>query len=182
MALVFYSLTDILVWQRIFETNQLVEYADEYHLGWSVSLAGYAAVGVVILADHWKDCIFYLATLFVGAFSGLEDVLYYLLDGRPVPTALPWLEANPLIFDSSRAGVIGSVIFWLLVLTLVYAIMFRSRGAPNAAGLRKVWDANLNAAPRQDAVSSKRVQAKDSDFGEPDRPRFASSSSDKSSA
>jgi hypothetical protein len=98
IALIFYTVTDILVWQRVFEANQLVKYADTYHVGWFVSLAGYAAVGVVIMADRWKDCVFFLVALSVGAFSGLEDVLYYLLDRKPMPAALPWLGSNPLIF------------------------------------------------------------------------------------
>lgn len=124
IALIFYTVTDILVWQRVFEANQLVEYADTYHVGWFVSLAGYAAIGVVIMADRWKDCVFFLVTLSVGAFSGLEDVLYYLLDRRPMPAALPWLESNPLIFETSRLGVISSVAFWLVVLGLVYTALY----------------------------------------------------------
>jgi hypothetical protein len=127
IALIFYTVTDILVWQRVFEANQLVKYADTYHVGWFVSLAGYAAIGVVIMADRWKDCVFFLVALSVGAFSGLEDVLYYLLDRRPMPTALPWLESNPLIFETSRLGVIASVGCWLVVLGVLYAALYLRR-------------------------------------------------------
>ena len=38
IALLFYTITDILVWQRIFEANQMIEYADVYHTGWFISL------------------------------------------------------------------------------------------------------------------------------------------------
>jgi hypothetical protein len=136
IALTFYTVTDILVWQRVFEANQLVSYADTYHVGWFVSLAGYAAIGVVIMADHWKDCIFFLVALFLGAFSGLEDVLYYLLDRRPMPAALPWLESNPLILATSRLGVISSVAFWLIVLGALYAALYLRPGPAWASRLR----------------------------------------------
>jgi hypothetical protein len=93
LALTFYTFADILIWQRIFETNQMVQYADVYHTGWFVSLAGYAILGLVLMWGDWKDCIYFLISLFVGAFSGLEDVLYYILDGKPCPTCCPgWIR------------------------------------------------------------------------------------------
>jgi hypothetical protein len=120
LALLFYTVTDILVWQRIFEYHRLVEYADMYHTGWFVSLAGYATIGLVLLWGRWKDCIYYLVSLAIGAFSGLEDVLYYVLDRRPLPASLPWLGSNPMIGSVSRAGLLTSVFFWLGVLLVLY--------------------------------------------------------------
>ncbi|MFN2120054.1 MAG: hypothetical protein ACK2T0_06660 [Anaerolineales bacterium] len=149
IALLFYTVTDILVWQRVFEANQLVRYADTYHAGWFVSLAGYAVIGVVIMADRWKDCVFFLVALSIGAFSGLEDVLYYLLDRRPIPAALPWLDPNPLIFETSRLGVITSVAFWMIVLAGLYvALYLRPRAAWAAdlqTGIRAGPDASSNS-------------------------------------
>lgn len=127
LALLFYTFADILIWQRIFETNQMVQYADIYHTGWFVSLAGYAILGVVLMWGVWKDVLYFLISLFVGAFSGLEDVLYYILDGKPMPDALPWLEGNPMILHVSRAGMIGSVLFWLMALTLLYIVLYQWR-------------------------------------------------------
>jgi hypothetical protein len=127
LALTFYTFADILIWQRIFETNQMVQYANIYHTGWFVSLAGYAILGVVLMWGAWKDCIYFLISLFVGAFCGLEDVLYYLLDGKPMPDMLPWLEANPMIFHVSREGVIGSVSIWLMVLVAIYILLYQWR-------------------------------------------------------
>jgi hypothetical protein len=127
LALLFYTFADILIWQRIFETNQMVQYASIYHTGWFVSLAGYAIMGVVLMWDSWKDVLYFLISLFVGAFSGLEDVLYYLLDGKPMPADLPWLDGNPMILHVSRAGVIGSVLFWFLGLALLYVVLYQWR-------------------------------------------------------
>jgi hypothetical protein len=124
LALVFYSVTDILVWQRIFEGHQLVEYADMYHTGWFVSLAGYATIGLILLWGQWKDCLYYLVALAIGAFSGLEDVLYYVLDRRSLPASLPWLGSNPLIGSVSRTGLLTSVVFWLAVLVLLYIALY----------------------------------------------------------
>ena len=129
MALLFYTQADILIWQRIFETNQMIEYASIYHTGWFVSLAGYAIMGVILMWGAWKDCIYFLTSLFIGAFSGLEDMLYYLLDGKPMPDILPWLERNPMIYHVSREGVIGSVAFWMIALVLLYIVLYRWQSA-----------------------------------------------------
>jgi hypothetical protein len=126
-ALLFYTIADILVWQRIFEANNMVEHADTYHMGWFVSLAGYATVGTLLMWGEWKDCLFFLTSLFVGAFSGLEDVLYYLLDRKPMPESLPWLDANPMIYHVSREGVLLSVLFWITSLVLLYIWLYWRR-------------------------------------------------------
>jgi len=129
IALLFYTVTDILIWQRIFEANQMTYYADTYHTGWFVTLAGYALMGLVFMWESWKECLYFLAALFIGAFSGLEDVLYYVLDGKHMPFYLPWLDRNPLIFDTTRAGVLISVSFWLVTLVVLYFFMFVWRKA-----------------------------------------------------
>jgi hypothetical protein len=128
IALLFYTVTDILVWQRIFETNQMIEHADTYHTGWFVSLAGYIAIGVILMWDKWKDCLYFVTALLIGAFSGLEDVLYYLLDRKPIPDSLPWLETNPMIYEVSRAGLLTSVLFWILILVVVYFVLYLWKG------------------------------------------------------
>ena len=128
VALLFYTIADILIWQRIFEANQLSEYADTYHSGWFLSLAGYATMGVILMWGNWKDCIFFLISLFIGAFSGLEDVLYYVLDRKPIPESLPWLSSNPMIYQDSRIGVILSILFWLGVLANLYIWLYWRHG------------------------------------------------------
>ena len=124
IALLFYTITDILIWQRIFEANQMTYYANTYHTGWFVTLAGYALMGLVFMWGSWKECLYFLAALFIGAFSGLEDVLYYVLDGKGMPPYLPWLDRNPLVFDTTRAGVLISVFFWLSALVILYLFLF----------------------------------------------------------
>jgi hypothetical protein len=130
IALIFYTITDILIWQRIFEANNMVGYADLYHIGWFVTLTGYAVMGTILLWGSWKDCLYFVTSLFVAAFSGLEDVLYYLLDRKPMPEALPWLDSNPMIYHATREGVIISVIFWLSALVILYFFLYwrRSKG------------------------------------------------------
>ena len=123
-ALLFYTVVDILIWQRVFEANNMVEYAHTYHAGWFVSLAGYAVMGLILMWGAWKDCLFFVTSLFVGAFSGLEDVLYYVLDWKPMPDSLPWLDANPMIYHVSRTGVLASVLFWFTALALFYIALY----------------------------------------------------------
>lgn len=138
-AILFYTVTDILIWQRIFEANQMVEYAKVYHTGWFVSLIGYAIIGILLLWGSWKDCIYYLTALFIGAFSGLEDVLYYILDQKPMPDSLPWLSGNPLIYQVSRTGVLFSVFFWLTALGILYFALYWWRG-----GHQQTHQAHIN--------------------------------------
>ena len=128
IALIFYTVTDILVWQRIFETNQMIEHADTYHTGWFVSLAGYVTIGIILMWDRWKDCLYFISALLISAFSGLEDVLYYVLDRKPIPDSLPWLENNPMIYQVSRAGLLSSVMFWILILIALYIILYELKG------------------------------------------------------
>jgi hypothetical protein len=124
VALLFYTVTDILVWQRVFETHQMFQFASSYHTGWFVSLAGYAVVGTLLMWGAWRDCLYFILCLVVGAFSGMEDLLYYLLDGKPIPDHLPWLASNPMIYHPTRAGVMSSVGFWVLALALVYILLY----------------------------------------------------------
>ncbi len=127
IALFFYTVTDILIWQRIFEANHMVGYANLYHTGWFVTLTGYAVMGTILLWGSWKDCLYFVTSLFVAAFSGLEDLLYYALDRKPMPEALPWLAVNPMIYHATRAGVIVSVIFWLSALVVLYFFLYWRR-------------------------------------------------------
>ncbi len=145
LALFFYTVTDILVWQRIFEFHRLVEYADMYHMGWFVSLAGYATLGLVLLWGQWKDCLYYLVALFIGAFSGLEDVLYYVLDGRPLPASLPWLGNNPMIAASSRTGLLTSVFFWLAILLLLYVGLYWLHRKPQLPSMPDIPEPAIEA-------------------------------------
>ena len=133
IALLFYTVVDILIWQRVFEANNMVEYAYTYHAGWFVSLVGYACMGLTLMWGAWKDCLFFVTSLFVGAFSGLEDVLYYVLDWKPMPHVLPWLDGNPMIYDVSRTGVLFSVLFWFTALALLYIGLYWRRNDRRSA-------------------------------------------------
>ena len=87
-------------------------------------MAGYATIGLILLWGNWKDCLYFLTALGVGAFSGLEDVMYYILDCKPMPASLPWLGRNSVIYASSRTGVISSVIFWMGSLVVLYVVLY----------------------------------------------------------
>lgn len=126
IALLFYTWVDILIWQRVFEANKLWEYADSYHFSWLVILMGFYVVGIIALLPNIRDCVLYMASLFLGAHSGLEDILYYVMDGRTMPDKLPWLGGDPLIFHTSSTGVITSALVWMSILVFAYWYMQRS--------------------------------------------------------
>lgn len=127
LALLFYTLTDILIWQRIFEANNLTQYANTYKTGWLVTLVGYGVLGSILMWGAWKDILYFLISLFVLAFSGLQDMLHYVLGGEPMPETLPWLDANPMIFEVSRTGALSSVLFWIAALVIFHVVLYRWR-------------------------------------------------------
>lgn len=131
LALLSYALVDILIWQRIFEEEQrqtdvLMTVIPHYHAAWQIMLASLIAVGCV---GFWREKLkmFFFATATVTlAFSGLEDVLYYWLDGRMIPDQLPWLNNSVLIIkmgmvtnDQLLISVCIWLIFWLLMTLLI---------------------------------------------------------------
>lgn len=97
MGLTSYALSDILLWQRIFEAHGLYEFDAPYQVGHTAVLIGLIAVGIVLLWERRAWAAWYGLALFTLAYSGVEDMLYYLLDGRTIPATLPWLERDPLI-------------------------------------------------------------------------------------
>jgi hypothetical protein len=157
IALLFYTITDILIWQRIFEANQMTKFADTYHAGWFVTLAGYALMGLVFMWGSWKECLYFLTALFIGAFSGLEDVLYYVLDGKHMPAYLPWLYHNPLIFKTTRAGVLASVLFWLAVLVILYIFLFVWRKHQPQSDTQAIENSSSVANPSGEILSPDRT-------------------------
>ena len=75
----------------------------------------------------WKDCLYSVTSLFVAAFSGLEDVPYYARHRKPMLEAFPRLDGKPMIYHSTREGVIFSLTFWLFSLTVLYDFLYWQR-------------------------------------------------------
>jgi hypothetical protein len=112
-----YTGIDILVWQRIFEANHVegvVVFQRAYHAGFALVLVSLVAIGVLLI-HRLRWALWYAAAFVALAFSGLEDALYYWLDGRAIPAVLPWLDANPLIpfHPVTRVSLIASAGLWL---------------------------------------------------------------------
>ncbi len=128
LALGFYALSDILLWQRIFEAHGLSAFDPEYQTGHIAILVGMMAVGAILLLDSGWWALWYQGALYTFAFGGVEDVLYYWLDGRAIPGLLPWLDRSRLIFVRPLAGHVTNiellasaalwVTLWLSVLVL----------------------------------------------------------------
>jgi hypothetical protein len=121
ISLFFYARTDILIWQRIFEKNGLHDLGvGIYHWGWFQSLFGFMALGFLLFYPNKRRMVTFPLTLGLLAFSGLEDILYYWLDGKALPPRLPWLDANPLILQPVTAErlVLSAGLWLLLVIAL----------------------------------------------------------------
>lgn len=121
VALGFYALSDILLWQRIFEAHQLSMFDPQYQTGHVAVLVGMMGMGGVLLIDSGVWALWFEGALYTTAFGGVEDVLYFWFDGRPIPAVLPWLDRSHLIFirplpgDVTSAELLASAAFWLVL-------------------------------------------------------------------
>jgi hypothetical protein len=124
---------DILIWQRIFEANELWELGiGVYHWGWVNALFGFMALGAILFHPNLRRMITFPLSLAVLAFSGLEDILYYWLDGRSLPAELPWLNSNPLLIRPVTAErLLVSALLWLIIIVILDVVVtwLEKRGA-----------------------------------------------------
>ncbi len=123
-ALLTWSWSDVLTWQRIFEAGGLYQYDAAYQSGHQVVLFGLIALGVMLLLRSglvWAAA--YALAVYTLAYGGVADLLYYWLDRRALPSALPWLDSShPLIVRHpvTAAGLEISAALWVgLWLTLL---------------------------------------------------------------
>jgi hypothetical protein len=139
VSLLTWAYSDVLIWQRIFEANQLYSYDWAYQRGHFAVLMGLIALGMIALASTRIWAAWYGAATITLAYSGLGDVLYYVLDGRSLPAAMPWLdEFHPLVIGHPVTGgsVVVSSAIWLVLWALSLAGLTRFR----ASRLRRpVW-------------------------------------------
>ncbi len=102
VGLVLYALGDVLLWQRIFEANHLNRFDAAYQTGHREILFGLIAVGMILLWDAGAWALWWALSLYTLAWGGAADLLYDVLDGRAIPTALPWLNDNRLIWSAFK--------------------------------------------------------------------------------
>jgi hypothetical protein len=132
LAVFFYSKMDILIWQRIFESPELWDIGmGVYHWGWMHALFGFMALGSLFFYPHLRRMITFPMSLAILVFSGLEDILYYWLDGRTIPAELPWLDQNPLILKpvTDQTLILSAGIWLMVVLILEFVGIFVDRMA-----------------------------------------------------
>ena len=133
IAIGFYALSDILLWQRIFEAHQLSMFDSDYQTGHVAILVGMMATGAVLLWDAGAWALWFEGALYTIAFGGGEDVLYYWLDGRSIPAVLPWLDRSRLILIRPLAGdvtsleLLASAAFWLFLWISVLVVLPKVR-------------------------------------------------------
>jgi len=116
-GLFFYALSDVLLWQRIFEVHDLFQYDMQYQSGHVTTLVALIGVGVVLLWDARLYALWYAAAFYTLAFGGACDVLYYWIDHRAVPAAMPWLYDDPFILFKPAGGwgIVASSAIWVVI-------------------------------------------------------------------
>lgn len=124
-ALTLYTVSDILVWQRIFEANELWQYDKAYHIGWHITLCGYLLAG--LMHKDIRDKIMHFVCLLVFSQNGTEDVFYYWFDFRAIPDRLHWLDNSAWIYFSpvTRTNLIVNVVLWIFPLIVLFGLMYR---------------------------------------------------------
>lgn len=123
VSFLFYTIYDIMVWQRIFESNELWHFGEQYHSGWYVMLFGFIVLGAMLL-NAWRDKVFYVISMIVLAFSGVEDILYYWLDGRTIPERLPWLDNSFVLFSTvTNINLVISSAFYIIGLIALHRVL-----------------------------------------------------------
>jgi hypothetical protein len=126
-ALLSYTMVDIMIWQRIFESHNLNKFAYLYHPGWIAMLGGEIVLGALLLIPNWRAVLFYVVALISMALCGMEDILYYWLDGRAIPYYLPWLDRNPWILFKpvTSSNLLLSVSIWVGVCAFFFILACR---------------------------------------------------------
>src|SRR2546421_12445171 len=138
IALGFYALSDILLWQRIFEANGLWMFDADYQTGHVAILIGMLGLGGVLLLDSGFWALWFGGALYTMAFGGVEDVMYYWLDGRSIPAVLPWLDRSRLVFirplggDVTSVELLASAAFWLGLWLAAWVVLGQARRANDA--------------------------------------------------
>lgn len=114
-GLLLYALQDVMLWAEIFERHELWQFIGIYHAGWQVLLFALILAGFFWAGRDWRAGVLHAAMLYTLAHSGLEDLLYYALQQRPVPDRLPWLDQAPLILFSpvDRQNLVLSALIWV---------------------------------------------------------------------
>lgn len=136
LALICYTAVDILIWQRIFEegsrqTTILRDQIPYYHSAWQIVLAGLVVVGSIGLWKEKLKMVFFALATVTLAFSGIEDLLYYWLDGKSVPQQLPWLNQAALIIKFGAVTdtqLLVSALIWLIFWLTMTALVLWSEG------------------------------------------------------
>ncbi len=141
-GLFFYALSDILLWQRIFEQHDLFEYQRQYDSGHITTLVALIGVGVILLWDLGVWALWWAAAFYTLTFSGLEDVLYYWLDGRAIPSNCPWLNSDPFILfkPAGGPGLAVSAAVWLIFWT---ATLWMAPIAKRLRGVARLHDRDV---------------------------------------
>lgn len=125
VGLVFFAESDILIWQRIFEKNLLWQFDSQYQSGHLVVLWGMIFLGVIFLIDKKVWALWFATAFYTLVYGGVEDILYYWLDGQSLPNQLPWLESyHPLLLHpvTSFSLVFSAALwigFWVLSLVIL---------------------------------------------------------------
>lgn len=141
IGLFFYALSDLLLWQRIFEQHSLFQFDYQYQSGHVSSLVAMIGIGVVLLWDVKLWAVWYAAAFYTLAFSGLEDILYYWLDGKWIPATLPWLNTGHLIL-------VKPVTSWSLLLSAGLWIMFWAATLVAIPLIQRLARVSLQTRPR----------------------------------
>lgn len=118
-AILLWSIQDAIIWRGWFDGRPWSAADDLYQFWHQALLVLLIVVGMALLRGVWA--VWFAASTWVLANSGLPDVLYYWLALKRIPETLPWLDqTHPLVLvhPSTAASVLVSSALWLVVCLL----------------------------------------------------------------
>lgn len=139
VALALFAWQDVMLWDRTLRGN--LDYAGVYHDGWRVMRDALVIVGAALLWPRVAEMLFYAGTLFLFSVNGFVDLLYFWLDGKPLPAWLEWncdawhICALPGPLKGPAAVVANVAVFALLWGMVWWGIAWAARVVPNRVRL-----------------------------------------------
>ena len=106
------TIADILIVEMVFRPTGIWGYIRYYHVAVFQVLVPAIVIAGFLMTRDWHFSLYLLILLLLG----VEDTLYYLLQGKVPPEKLPWIWGAPTRIEL----IIRNILAFLLIITLEY--------------------------------------------------------------
>lgn len=138
LVIALYTIFDSAIWGGIFEPSDrylfdLKNWINVYYAFWFLWMAGLIYAALYCLNLERREAVLFALSCIVIAHSGLEDILYYLLACREIPSDLPWLNGAIIILfqtpEMPKENIYASSAVWIGIVAITWLIVaWKSKG------------------------------------------------------